>query len=49
VDGGTVQVFPFSGSVVVGTVPLKWWGGSGPFFLAFFSLLSALLAGGCLW
>jgi hypothetical protein len=26
VDGGTVQVFFFSGSVVVGAVRLKWWG-----------------------
>jgi hypothetical protein len=41
--------FFFLGSVVVGTVRLKWWGGSGPIFLAVFSLLSALLAGGCLW
>ncbi len=35
--GGTVQVHLFSGSVVVGTVRLKWWGG-GPssfFFLQF--------------
>jgi len=32
-DGGTVQVFFFSGSVVVGAVRLKWWGGG----LAFFS------------
>ncbi len=27
VDGGTAQIFPFSGSVVAGTVRLKWWGG----------------------
>ncbi len=33
VDGGTVQVFLFSGSVVVGAVRLKWWGCG----LAFFS------------
>ncbi len=26
VDGGTVQIFLFSGSVVAGTVRLKWWG-----------------------
>jgi hypothetical protein len=35
VDGGTVQIFLFSGSVVAGTVRLKWWGGG----LAFFSFL----------
>ncbi len=40
--------FLLLGSVVVGTVRLKWWGG-GPIFLAVFSLLSAFLAGGCLW
>ncbi len=31
-DGGTVQVFLFSGSVVVGKVRLKWWGGGPSFF-----------------
>jgi hypothetical protein len=31
-DGGTVQILFLSGSVVAGTVRLKWWGG-GPFFL----------------
>ncbi len=46
-DGGTVQIFFLSGSVVAGTVRLKWWGG-GPSFSAFFSLLSVFLAGGCL-
>ncbi len=34
-DGGTVQVFFFSGFVVVGAVRLRWWGGG----LAFFSFL----------
>ncbi len=34
VDGGTVQIFLFSGSVVAGTVRLKWWGG-GPFSFQF--------------
>ncbi len=34
--GGTVQVYLFSGSVVVGTVRLKWWGGG----LSFFSFSS---------
>ncbi len=32
VDGGTVQMFPLSGSVVAGTVRLKWWGGWSVFF-----------------
>ncbi len=41
VGGGTVQIFPFSGSVVAGTVRLKWWGG-GPFFLSFSSLCCQL-------
>jgi hypothetical protein len=36
-----------SGSVVAGTVRLKWWGG-GPSFSAFSSLLSVFLAVGCL-
>ncbi len=46
-DGGTVQIFFMSGSVVAGTVRLKWWGG-GPSFCAFSSLLSVFWAVGCL-
>ena len=46
-DGGTVQIFFLSGSVVAGTVRLKWWGG-GPSFSAFSSLLLVSLAVGCL-
>jgi hypothetical protein len=45
-DGGTVQIF-LSGSVVVGTVRLNWWGG-GPFFCAFSSLRTVFLVVGCL-
>ncbi len=44
VDGGTVQIFLFSVSVVAGTVRLKWWGVV-CFLFNFFSLLSC----GCLW
>jgi hypothetical protein len=40
--------FLLLGSVEVGMVRLKWWGG-GLILLAVFSLLSALSAGGCLW
>ncbi len=36
VDGGTVQIFLFFGSVVAGTVRVKWWGGG----LSFFSFSS---------
>jgi hypothetical protein len=32
-DGGTVQIFFMSGSVVAGTVRLKWWGGWSVFFV----------------
>ncbi len=46
-DDGTVQIFFLSGSVVAGTVRLELLGG-GPFFSAFFSLLLAFLAVGCL-
>ncbi len=49
VSGGAVQFFSSLGSVVVGTVRLKWWGGVVRFFFAFFSFLSAVVAGGCLW
>ncbi len=47
-DGGTVQVFFFSGSVVAGTVRWKWWG---VVWLSsyFFILLLVLLVCGCLW
>jgi hypothetical protein len=44
---GLYSFFFLSGSVVAGTVRLKWWGG-GPSFSAFSSLLSVFLAVGCL-
>ncbi len=34
VGGGTVPIFYFPGSVLAGTVRLKWWGGM--IFLSFF-------------
>ncbi len=45
---GLYRFFLLLGSVVVGTVRLKC-GRVWSVFLAFFSLLSVLLAGGCLW
>ncbi len=42
VDGGTVQIFLFSGSVVVGVVRLKWLGGVVRFFKSFSSLCCQL-------
>jgi hypothetical protein len=44
---GLYRFFFLSGSVVAGTVLLKWWGGWSV-FSAFSSLLSVFLAVGCL-
>ncbi len=46
VGGGTVRIFCFPGSVLAGTVRLKWWGGAVFSLFIFLSLLSILLAGG---
>ncbi len=46
VGGGTVRIFCFLGSVLAGTVRLKWWGGVVFSLFIFLSLLAVLLAGG---
>ncbi len=46
VGGGTVRIFCFLGSVLAGTVRLKWWGGAVFSLFTFLSFLSILLAGG---
>jgi hypothetical protein len=49
VGGGAVQVFSSFGLCCGGYGTIEMWEGVVRFFLAFFSLLSVLLAGGCLW
>ena len=44
-DGGTVQIFFFSGSISVGTVRVKRWGGD-PIFLSF--QFAVCFLGGCI-